>query len=80
MSTRALHGDRENDQADVLYLQIWAQLTSQPFTAQGPRTHRLGASPGLAQRRFDRHVAFGPQQAFVFGHFVLLVLTAPSKR
>jgi len=66
---------------DALYLQIWAHPSSHPpFTAQGPRTQRFGASPGLAQRRLDKQVAFGPQQALELGHFVLLGVTAPSKR
>ncbi len=68
----------ENYGVVVPYLQIWAQLASHPFTAQGPRTHRF--SPGLAHRLFDRHVARGPQQALELGHLVLLPLTTPSQR
>ena len=70
------HDHREG----ILHLQIWGQAPPHPFTAQDPRTYRFGASRGFPQRRFDRHVAFGPQQASELGHLVLFGLTAPSQR
>lgn len=66
--------------AGLLYMQIWAQVGSQPFTAQGPRTGfevELGSSSAV-QRRFERHVDFGPQQALEPGHRVLLGERVPS--
>lgn len=61
-------------------MQICGQLSSHPFTAQGPRTS-LAFEFGLpsdVQSRFERQTAPGPQQAFEPGHLVLFAAIVPS--